>query len=80
MPIYEYHCEECGKDFEYLVLGKSDPECSACNRKKVNRLMSACGFISKGSGGETVSSCNRGCGERNRAGHYRTHRIAVATP
>ncbi|NNF99567.1 MAG: zinc ribbon domain-containing protein [Desulfobacteraceae bacterium] len=56
MPIYEYHCEECGKDFEYLVFGSDCPECPECEGKKVCRLMSACGFISKSGSGETVSS------------------------
>ncbi|MCF8067327.1 MAG: zinc ribbon domain-containing protein [Desulfobacterales bacterium] len=56
MPIYEYHCNDCGKDFEYLVLGSDKPECEFCKSKKVKRLMSTCGFLSKGSGGETVSS------------------------
>lgn len=55
MPIYEYHCEDCGEDFERLVFGNETPECSCCCSKKVNRLMSACGFVSKGSGGVTES-------------------------
>ena len=46
MPIYEYHCETCGRDFECLVFGKEEPEgCPSCNSKKVNKLMSACGYI-----------------------------------
>jgi putative FmdB family regulatory protein len=57
MPIYEYHCNGCGHNFEYLVLGGSEPDqCPACNAEKVCRLMSTCGFVSKGSGGETVST------------------------
>ena len=55
MPIYEYHCEDCGKDFECLILGGDTPECACCSSRNVNRLMSACGFVSKGGGGETVS-------------------------
>ena len=55
MPIYEYECEECGEQFECLIFGDDVPECCCCNSKKVNRMMSACGFVSKGSGGETVS-------------------------
>jgi putative FmdB family regulatory protein len=63
MPIYEYHCETCGKDFECLMIGSSKPECSACNSKKVRKLMSACGFISKGSGGQPLkSSAGSSCG------------------
>jgi len=63
MPIYEYVCEKCGKEFEYLVFGSEEPDaCPACSHKKVGRLMSACSFKSKGSGGETVrSSASSGC-------------------
>ena len=72
MPIYEYHCEKCGQDFECLVFGSHKPECTACKSKKVTKLMSACGFVSKGSGGQTVrstagSSCS-GCSAGSYAG------------
>ncbi|MDJ0886760.1 MAG: zinc ribbon domain-containing protein [Desulfobacterales bacterium] len=73
MPIYEYECQDCGKTFEYLVLGDPDPECEACKSKKVCRLMSVCGFYSKGTGGETIkssaaaSSCG-GCSATSCAG------------
>ncbi|PIE66915.1 MAG: FmdB family transcriptional regulator [Deltaproteobacteria bacterium] len=57
MPIYEYSCNGCGQKFEYLVLAGSEPtECPACKARTVNRLMSACGFVSKGGGGETIST------------------------
>ena len=56
MPIYEYHCEECGKNFECLIIGSDKPGCTGCSSQKVTKLMSACGFVSKGGGGETVSS------------------------
>lgn len=56
MPIYEYHCNSCSKDFECLVLGSEEPECPSCNGSNIVRQMSACGFISKGSGGEPVKS------------------------
>jgi len=57
MPIYEYHCKKCDFDFEYLVFGSDEPKtCPSCGGKKVARLMSACGFKSTGSSGETVSS------------------------
>ncbi len=56
MPIYEYHCNDCGKDFERLVLGDEEPDCILCASKQVTRLISRCGFITKGSSGETISS------------------------
>jgi putative FmdB family regulatory protein len=48
MPIYEYHCEGCNKDFESLVFGNETPGCPFCNSTNVRKLMSACGFVSKG--------------------------------
>ncbi|QTA92679.1 FmdB family zinc ribbon protein [Desulfonema magnum] len=63
MPIYEYHCDKCNHNFECLVLGSDQPECPSCNSKEVNKLISACGFITKGTGGETVSrsAANSSC-------------------
>lgn len=54
MPIYEYHCDQCNTDFECLVIGGEAPECPECNGRNIHKMMSACGFVSKGSGGETV--------------------------
>jgi putative FmdB family regulatory protein len=57
MPIYEYHCNGCGHDFEFLSLGNDKPgKCPSCEGKKIVKQMSACGFLSKGRGGETVKS------------------------
>ncbi len=73
MPIYEYTCEKCDKKFEILIMGSDKAACPACGNMKVRRLMSSCGFVSKGSGGETVSasagasSCG-GCSSTNCAG------------
>ena len=72
MPIYEYHCEKCDQNFECLIIGSDKAECSACSSKKVTKLMSACGFVSKGGGGGTVSasagsSCS-GCSAGSCAG------------
>lgn len=70
MPIYEYMCKKCDIKFEILIMGSDKPQCPDCKNIKVKRLMSACGFVSKGSGGETVSasagasSCS-GCSTTN---------------
>lgn len=66
MPIYEYKCNQCEKEFETLVMGGRAPECPECDSQDLSRLMSACGFISKGvaSNGETTikSSASSACG------------------
>lgn len=62
MPIYEYKCKKCGSQFEKLVFGGEKPDCPDCQSNNVCKLMSACGFVSKGEGGQTVSSSSSSCG------------------
>lgn len=42
MPIYEYHCDKCGSDFEQLVSRSEEynVKCS-CGSARVHRLLSA---------------------------------------
>ena len=40
MPIYEYHCPSCGKDFELFVRGETKLACTGCNSRKIERRMS----------------------------------------
>jgi len=42
MPIFEYHCFDCGARFEDLVLGQKngDAACSSCGSKSVERVFS----------------------------------------
>jgi putative regulatory protein, FmdB family len=40
MPIYEYACPDCKKEFEELVFGDDTPECPACGKKNATRLLS----------------------------------------
>lgn len=56
MPIFEYQCKGCGHEFERLVFGGEKPACPACASEKVCKLMSPCGFVSKGTGGQTVKA------------------------
>lgn len=51
MPIYEYQCRKCGKQFEAFQ-GITDPELKSCQfcKGKVNKLVSMSSFSLKGSG------------------------------
>ncbi len=51
MPIYEYKCRKCGKEFE-LFQGITDPALKSCKFCKgpVNKLISMSSFHLKGSG------------------------------
>ncbi|MDE7371059.1 MAG: zinc ribbon domain-containing protein [Desulfovibrio sp.] len=42
MPIYEYGCEKCGRDFEELVFGDEMPACPYCGSTETHKLMSRC--------------------------------------
>src|ERR1041384_6089557 len=51
MPVYEYQCKACGRDFEYQQR-MSDPDkttCEACGGA-LDRLISRTAFSLKGSG------------------------------
>jgi putative FmdB family regulatory protein len=51
MPIYEYQCRKCGKQFEAFQ-GITEPELKSCKfcKGKVNKLVSLSSFSLKGSG------------------------------
>jgi putative FmdB family regulatory protein len=34
MPIYEYACQKCGHEFEYLLRGGESPVCPECHDAK----------------------------------------------
>lgn len=40
MPIYEYACKSCGREFEALVRGARTPACPACDSKDLERRFS----------------------------------------
>ena len=51
MPLYEYHCEGCGRDFEEqqsLNFNKADTECPYCMQKKAALKISAVTMAIKG--------------------------------
>ena len=51
MPIYEYQCSKCGKEFE-VFQRMTDPAVTSCKfcQGKVRKLMSLSSFQLKGSG------------------------------
>ena len=57
MPIYEFHCEKCGRDFEELVRGaKPKVLCPSCGARKCRKLLSAVSFVSRGADGAVTGS------------------------
>ncbi len=61
MPIYEYVCKACGREFEELVFGQdTEVACPACASKKTEKLMSRCRH--KSSGGSDFGAPSSGGG------------------
>lgn len=71
MPVYAYHCETCGQDFE-ATQRMSDDALTACTcgkEGKVTRLISAgSGLIFKGSGFYITDYKNKGSNGSNGSG------------
>lgn len=62
MPIYEFHCEKCGKDSEILV-SSSDwkgTKCPECGSTRLEKKFSV--FASANADGGTGASPKRGGG------------------
>ena len=52
MPIYEYHCEACGHEFEVMqkITDKPVHVCESCKKPKARRMISQSSFQLKGGG------------------------------
>jgi putative FmdB family regulatory protein len=62
MPIYEYRCEACGHQQEFLQK-VSDPTltvCPACGKSTFAKMLTAAGFQLKGSGWYATDFKNKG--------------------
>ncbi|MDR0355879.1 MAG: zinc ribbon domain-containing protein [Deltaproteobacteria bacterium] len=79
MPIYEFKCQDCGQEFEELMLSRSaEPVCPVCGRSNCQKHLSsfrlgpAGGTMdlasSSSSSSSSCGSCNAsscvGCGSR----------------
>jgi putative FmdB family regulatory protein len=62
MPIYEYRCEACGHQEEFLQKISEPPltECPVCKKNTFNKMLSAAGFQLKGSGWYATDFKNKG--------------------
>ena len=63
MPLYEYVCTKCSKEFEELILKEGEQvSCPACGDKQTKKLLSRCRakFAGGGDPGEIPGSSSSG--------------------
>ncbi|SDF49043.1 FmdB family zinc ribbon protein [Desulfovibrio legallii] len=68
MPIYEYSCTKCGRDFEELVFDDAAPVCPHCGSHATHKLMSCCAHHAGGSAGGDYAPPSGGSGGGGCAG------------
>ena len=67
MPIYEYTCGDCGRDFEALVRGAEQPECPRCGKSNLLKRLSVPAAHVAGSA-DAHCPVKDACGMSNRCG------------
>jgi putative FmdB family regulatory protein len=45
MPIFEYLCHDCGREFETFVTSDRKPACPACHGANLAKLLSRPGMV-----------------------------------
>ena len=50
MPLYEYACHKCHREFELLIRSDEPPECPGCGSRKLEKLLSVPAAHTAGSG------------------------------
>jgi putative FmdB family regulatory protein len=50
MPLFEYACRDCDRQFELLVRGSETPKCPSCHSTALERRLSVFAAHTSGSG------------------------------
>jgi len=53
MPLFEYECRACGREFEYLTRAGQQPHCPACDSSELDKRLSV---FAVGAGSASASS------------------------
>ncbi len=64
MPIFDFVCKKCGKEFEFLAMGNDRPFCPKCKSDDLRKQMSSFSTRLSGTSGSTGGGC-AGCAGKN---------------
>jgi putative FmdB family regulatory protein len=62
MPLFEFLCQSCDKEFEVLVRAAETPECPACHGRELQRRLSTFAAHTPGGGSAQPTPTFGGCG------------------
>jgi putative FmdB family regulatory protein len=62
MPLFEYRCTACGRDFELLLLGSVQPACPHCQSAAVEKKFGAFAVVSR-SRADATPDCAARCAQ-----------------
>lgn len=57
MPIYGFHCDDCGSEFQTLVRSSEAAECPDCESTRLSRQLSLIARPAKGGESDPGASC-----------------------
>ena len=70
MPLFEYECRACGRQFEHLTRAAETPACPSCDSEDLQKRLSAFAVGTNGggkAGTSTAGPCGA-CGDPRGAG------------
>jgi putative FmdB family regulatory protein len=63
MPIFEYHCSDCAREFEAYVSAERTAECPACQGTNLVKRLSSPGMVGASAGRQSSAApMAGGCG------------------
>jgi putative FmdB family regulatory protein len=69
MPLYDFTCQECGRQSELLVSASSQPDCPECGSSRMTKMLPIVAAQTRGDsasqgsqGSRPQGSCGSGCG------------------
>ncbi|HEY7499979.1 MAG TPA: zinc ribbon domain-containing protein [Vicinamibacterales bacterium] len=62
MPIFEYLCRDCGREFETFVSGERKPSCPGCQGANLGKLLSRPGMVGASERPSSSQQPSFGCG------------------